>query len=89
MERQIREAYEKVLEISKNYLEAVDADTLFFVDDVLVTSAEHVMGMEALKVMYQKAKDLVLVTVSEISRLQEEVLMETDRNKTTSSDDEG
>ena len=49
MERQIREACEKVLEISKNYLEAVDADTLFFVDDVLVTSAEHVMGMEALK----------------------------------------
>ena len=49
MERQIREACEKVLEISKNYLEAVDAHNLFFVDDVLVTSAEHVMGMEALK----------------------------------------
>ena len=42
--------------------------------------------MDWFSVMYQKAKDLVLVTVSEISRLQEEVLMETDRNKTTSSD---
>ena len=99
MEDQIREACAKILEITKKHLESVDVDTtFFFVNNVLVTSAEHVTGMEMLKVTLStlcsdedlnetpggstpmdwystidQVKDLLVVDVSEVSRIQEEV----------------
>ena len=104
MEDQIREACAKILEITKKHLESVDVDTtFFFVNNVLVTSAEHVTGMEMLKVTLStlcshkdlnetragstpmdwystidQVKDLVVVDVSEVSRIQEEVQRKTE-----------
>ena len=104
LENQIREACAKILEITKNHLESVDADTThFFLDEALVTSAEYVTGMEMLKVTLStlcyvedlnetqggstpmdwystidQVKDLVVVNVSEVSRIQEEVQRKTE-----------
>ena len=104
MENQIREACAKILKITKNHLESVDADTTFyFIDEVLVTSAEHVTGMEMLKVTLSilcsdedlnetqggstpmdwystidQVKDLVVVDVSDVSRIQDEVQRKTE-----------